>query len=90
MDRLARSQARGAAHQAFSQIFALQFDGAAVTSWARSSADALVRLDASERTREIDARRFRLRRLGAIAALKASLWFSDQGFQSLEFCTALA
>ena len=73
MDRLpvalARSQARGAAHQAFSQIFALQFDGDAVTSWARSSADALVRLDASERTREIDARRFRLRRLGAIAAL---------------------
>ncbi len=65
----ARTQSRGAAHHAFSQIFTLAFDDRAVAGWTRREADTEARIDASQSARETATRHTRLRRIGGVAAL---------------------
>ena len=48
----ARAQARGAAHHAFSQIFALSFDERSVARWTAQAADVRAGLDLAETTRD--------------------------------------
>ncbi len=65
----ARSQARGAAHHAFSQIFTLAFDDGAVTTWTAHAADVRSRLDAEETTRDAARASARRRRIVGVTAL---------------------
>jgi hypothetical protein len=64
-----RARSRGAAHQAFSQIFAMPFDQEAVQTWDRDVAVATARFDAREQERETEARHARARQIAGIAAL---------------------
>jgi Caspase domain len=65
----ARAQARGAAHHAFSQIFALSFDDRVVATWTREADDVRSQLDAEQATREREWEKARRHRIFGITAL---------------------
>jgi Caspase domain len=73
IDRLSPSASRvgsrGAAHHAFSQIFALSFDGAVVTEWREEDADVRVRLAEAEDQRSAALERKHLRKVVGVSAI---------------------
>jgi len=64
-----RTQARGAAHEAFGRLFTLAFDDQAVRSWDRREADLQARLEDARRDDESERSRARLRKVLGISAL---------------------
>jgi predicted nuclease with RNAse H fold len=66
---VARTQTRGAAHHAFSQLFTLAFDGGVVRGWTQQTANVQARFDAAETARERAIRNARLRRIGGFTAI---------------------
>jgi len=68
-----RASSRGAAQDAFNELFALGFDGAAVDGWARQADEERAVLEAAASSRDAAIRRVSLRRTVGKVAIGAGL-----------------
>ncbi len=68
-----RASSRGAAQDAFNQLFAMGFDGNAVDGWAQQADEERAVLEAAARSRAAEIRKVSLRRTGSKVAIGAGI-----------------